>query len=411
MRGSHEQEVVLRLRFEEKLNHLHSLNRGTHEVAQRNKFRLQAREEELEALKLSYELSQDQLSKVRAEKEILDQWKAHAEAEKVGRDQECERHRAEIDAYHEEVARSASEHAFTLKEVRGKAAELHITKEKLDKILGDIEHQREIEKKLKKKNEIQNKTISAANTKVSSLSAEIADLQYTNSKVQKKYEKADDDRKSLKAEVGAVAAEREAFKERVTDVDSELKTKTRQLEIREAELASLRAQFQDGTEKIYVFDEERRKLLEAAAHFRETIGLLDAKVVDQAAAMYVLKETAAKKEADCADLDIRLAQQIKVAHSKRLELELVLKTSSSEAAFLKKKIEQQQKTLSQTTSFLTDEEKKLQLANDHLVAERNLRQDHASKIVYLQCELDMAKDSIETLESQKNMLISKYNEG
>lgn len=134
-------------------------------------------------------------------------------------------------------------------------------------------------------------------------------------------------------------------------------------------------------------------------------------MVDQAAAMYVLKETSAKKEAECADLEIKLAQQIKVANTKRLELELVLKTSSSEATFLKKKIEQQQKTLSQTTSFLTDEEKKLQLANDHLVAERKLRQDHASKITYLQCELDMAKDSMETLESQKNMLINKYNEG
>jgi hypothetical protein len=45
-------------------------------------------------------------------------------------------------------------------------------------------------------------------------------LQYTNSKVQKKYEKADDERKSLKAELGAVAGEREAFKGRVTEVDS-----------------------------------------------------------------------------------------------------------------------------------------------------------------------------------------------
>lgn len=134
-------------------------------------------------------------------------------------------------------------------------------------------------------------------------------------------------------------------------------------------------------------------------------------MVDQAAAMYVLKETSANKAAECADLEIKLAQQIKVANTKRLELELVLKTSSSEATFLKKKIEQQQKTLSQTTSFLTDEEKKLQLANDHLVAERKLRQDHASKITYLQCELDMAKESMETLESQKNMLINKYNEG
>lgn len=171
MRGSHEQEVVLRLRFEEKLNHLHSLNRGTHEVAQRNKFRLQAREEELEALKLSYDLSQDQLGKVRAEKEILEQWKTHAEAEKEARDQECERHRAEIDTYHEQVSRSANEHAFTLQEVRGKAAELHITKDKLDKILGDIEHQKEIEKKLKKKNDSQTKTISSSNAKVSSLAA------------------------------------------------------------------------------------------------------------------------------------------------------------------------------------------------------------------------------------------------
>lgn len=163
MRGSHEQEVVLRLRFEEKLNHLHSLNRGTHEIAQRNKFRLQAREEELETLKLSYELSQDQLAKVRAEKEVLDQWKAHAEAEKEAQDQECERHRAEIDAFHEQVAQSANAHAFTLREARGKAAELHITKEKLDKILGDIEHQKEIEKKLKKKNDSQTKTISTLN--------------------------------------------------------------------------------------------------------------------------------------------------------------------------------------------------------------------------------------------------------
>ena len=163
MRGSHEQEVVLRLRFEEKLNHLHSLNRGTHEVAQRNKFRLQAREEELEALKLSYEVSQDQLSKVRAEKEILEQWKAHAEAEKGARDQECERQKAELEAYHERVARSTDEHAQTLKEVRGKAAELYITKEKLDKILGDIEHQKEIEKKLKKRSEASVKNISSLN--------------------------------------------------------------------------------------------------------------------------------------------------------------------------------------------------------------------------------------------------------
>lgn len=93
------------------------------------------------------------MAKVRAEKEILEQWKAHAEAEREARDQECERHRAEIDAYHEQVARSANEHAFTLQEVRGKAAELHITKDKLDKILGDIEHQKEIDKKMKKKND------------------------------------------------------------------------------------------------------------------------------------------------------------------------------------------------------------------------------------------------------------------
>lgn len=108
-------------------------------------------------------MSQDQLGKVRAEKEILEQWKTHAEAEREAQDQECERHRAEIDSYHEKVAQSANEHAFTLKEVRGKAAELHITKDKLDTILGDIEHQKEIEKKLKKKNDSQVKTVSALN--------------------------------------------------------------------------------------------------------------------------------------------------------------------------------------------------------------------------------------------------------
>lgn len=100
-------------------------------------------------------------------------------------------------------------------------------------------------------------------------------------------------------------------------------------------------QFQDGTEKIIYMDAERRKLLEAAAQFRETIALLDSKVVNQTAEIYVLKETSAKKEAECADLEIKLAQQIKVANTKRLELELVLKTSGSEATFLKKKIEQQ----------------------------------------------------------------------
>ena len=36
MNVSHEQEVVLRLRFEEKLNNLHSLNRTFHEIATKN---------------------------------------------------------------------------------------------------------------------------------------------------------------------------------------------------------------------------------------------------------------------------------------------------------------------------------------------------------------------------------------
>ena len=93
--------------------------------------------------------------------------------------------------------------------------------------------------------------------------------------MQKKYEKAEDERKSFKAELGAVSAEREAFKGRVTDLEGQLKTKIRQLEIREAELEGVKEQFQDGTEKIHVFDEERRKLLEMAANFRETIELLD----------------------------------------------------------------------------------------------------------------------------------------
>ena len=71
--------------------------------------------------------------------------------------------------------------------------------------------------------------------------------------------------------------------------------------------------------------------------------------MNQTAEIYVLKENATKKEAECADLEIKLAQQIKAANTKRLELELVLKTTGNEQAVLKKKIEQQQKTLSQAT--------------------------------------------------------------
>jgi hypothetical protein len=133
-------------------------------------------------------------------------------------------------------------------------------------------------------------------------------------------------------------------------------------------------------------------------------------VTTQAQDINGLKETSAKKEAECIDLATDLAQQRKVANSRRLELELVQKTTKSEREHLTKKIEQQQKTLSQTTSFLTDEEKKLQLANDKLGDQRTKCQEADSKITYLQCDLDLAKESIETLEAQKNMLIKQRNE-
>ena len=60
----------------------------------------------------------------------------------------------------------------------------------------------------------------------------------------------------------------------------------------------------------------------------------------QTAEIYGLKETSTKQEAECIDLKTNLAQQQKVANSRRLELDLVVKTTKSEKDHLTKKIEQ-----------------------------------------------------------------------
>ena len=90
MHRSHEQEVVLRLRFEEKLNNLHSLNRSFHEIAERNEDRLKEKIEELKNVQSKLNAAQEELFALRASKAKLMQWKAHAETEKEFRDQECE---------------------------------------------------------------------------------------------------------------------------------------------------------------------------------------------------------------------------------------------------------------------------------------------------------------------------------
>ena len=72
-------------------------------------------------------------------------------------------------------------------------------------------------------------------------------------------------------------------------------------------------------------------------------------MLSQTAEIYVLKEDATKKEAARADLEIQLDQHRKSTNAKRLDYELLQKTASEERNVLKKKIEQQQKTLSQTT--------------------------------------------------------------
>lgn len=59
------------------------------------------------------------------------------------------------------------------------------------------------------------------------------------------------------------------------------------------------------------------------------------------------------------DKEHKLNEYKKIYNSKRLEFEALTKTSAARISFLEKKIDQQQKTLSQSTQWLVDEEKKL----------------------------------------------------
>ena len=212
MHRSHEQEVVLRLRFEEKLNNLHSLNRSFHEIAQRNEERLREKEEEFEIVQGKLDAAQEELFALRASKANLLQWKAHAETEKEFRDEECETLKGILEKQENRLAKIGEQNSGNVIEARNKEQQLEITKEKLDKIIEDIQSQKEIEKRLRKRNDTHVKNISALNVKLTSVSTQVLELQKAHHMVAQKYEKCETQRESLSAEVKAVSLEREAFK-------------------------------------------------------------------------------------------------------------------------------------------------------------------------------------------------------
>ena len=70
---------MLRMKFEEKMNHLHSLNRCFQESSTHNRAMLIEKETEVLQLRELFDESQQKLKKISVEKDNVDQWKAVAE--------------------------------------------------------------------------------------------------------------------------------------------------------------------------------------------------------------------------------------------------------------------------------------------------------------------------------------------
>lgn len=78
-----EQEVNLRLRFEEKLNNLHALNRTFQQLSVRNGAVLEQKTLELDEIYQKYDVEKELVIKYKAEAESLAQWKQLKESEIV----------------------------------------------------------------------------------------------------------------------------------------------------------------------------------------------------------------------------------------------------------------------------------------------------------------------------------------
>lgn len=72
---------MLRLRFEEKLNTLHALNRTFQQLSLRNGALLQQKSVELDELYEKYDVEKDHAIRYKADADSLAQWREHAEGE------------------------------------------------------------------------------------------------------------------------------------------------------------------------------------------------------------------------------------------------------------------------------------------------------------------------------------------
>lgn len=117
----HEQEVSLRLKFEEKLNNLHSLNRTFQQLAEKNSILLAGKKEELQQFWSKYDKSLEQLSSFKAQTEILEQWKLHAEKSLIYKQSVMEKTKLELDETNKSFFKLQGETTNNSRDIRDKS--------------------------------------------------------------------------------------------------------------------------------------------------------------------------------------------------------------------------------------------------------------------------------------------------
>lgn len=102
----HEQEIILRLKFEEKLNNLHAINRRQIDMINEKNELLKNREVDYEAGQAKVDEVMQKLAKLRTEKEYLQHWKANSETQVSSRDDIIQNQSAQISKLKEQLIKT-----------------------------------------------------------------------------------------------------------------------------------------------------------------------------------------------------------------------------------------------------------------------------------------------------------------